>query len=35
VTVRWPNGSSVSYGSFAANRLYQLRQDGRTIVIQP
>ena len=34
VTVRWPNGSTVSYGSLTANRLYRLRQDGRAIVAQ-
>jgi len=34
VTVRWPNGSTVSYGSLAANRLYRLREDGRAILAQ-
>ena len=34
VTVRWPNGATVTYGSLAANRLYRLRQDGRAVVTQ-
>jgi hypothetical protein len=34
VTVLWPNGATVSYGSLTANRLYRLRQDGRAIVAQ-
>jgi hypothetical protein len=34
VSVRWPNGVTVSYGTLAADRLYRLRQDGQASVVQ-
>jgi hypothetical protein len=34
VSVRWPNGVTVSYGSLAADRLYRLRQDGQAGVVE-
>jgi hypothetical protein len=34
VSVRWPNGVTVSYGSLAADRVYRLRQDGRASVLK-
>jgi hypothetical protein len=34
VSVRWPNGMTVSYGSLAADRVYRLRQDGQASVVK-
>jgi len=33
VTVVWPNGVSKTYSALAANRIYQLKQDGTEVSI--
>jgi hypothetical protein len=33
VTVQWPNGTSTTHASLAANHVYQVKQDGTSVSI--
>jgi hypothetical protein len=33
VAVEWPDGTSTYYAALQAKRLYQLRQDGKSVVV--